>query len=128
MEFIMIWYSILHLIPTLIASWLLLTTPSLRIPKLGWLMTIWLVPFLGSLVFILTNVRRCRRHAAQLRLDQDLGDLFSSQASQSIEHAERLASAHHFFPYFKMESYEILCDSQFIERLYDNTSDSFRLQ
>ena len=110
----MIWFY-LYLSLSFIASITLLSTPYLRITSLGWLISIWCIPFLGALFFLLTVIRGRKKQQQLCYCQLASGQCSLLNSEQAL--FNQLGINNGFLPYFQVTDTHILRDDVFTTQL-----------
>jgi len=107
-------WLVIYVLLAFLSTCALLASPYLRITSLGWFISIWCLPYLGALFFILTVVRAraSDRNEAYCHLRE------GSDVQKTDTPFEHLGFDCNFLPYFSMGNSTILKDDEFIRSVY----------
>lgn len=115
------YYLAIYLILSLCSSVMLLCSPYLRITSLGWLISIWFIPYVGALIFLLTVIRnKSSFHSHYCHLDRSLTEAGCVQTDTMKGKINHLGIKNNFLPYSQVTDTRVLRDDEFIEELYSD--------
>ncbi|MCJ8313084.1 MAG: phosphatidylserine/phosphatidylglycerophosphate/cardiolipin synthase family protein [Saccharospirillaceae bacterium] len=111
-------FWLLTLCLSVFTSFILLKKPYLRETSIGWLLAIWAVPYIGSIVFLTMVIRRkdkTRQHSAHIKEHYAHNDYLTKP--QNI--IERVGVNNGFLAYANLEESVILRDDEFLTQLIE---------